>query len=880
MRVTQFTFYNNFVSNQQKTLSELTKVQTQISTGKKIENMYDDPSIYNKFLKLDEEINSFTQISASANFAKTFAQESDTTLNDIVSTLTSFKTKLLNAANDTNDTTSREAIVSELRSELEHLKNLANTSIDGKYIFSGSAFDKKPIGDDLSYQGNDKSVKAFLGAGVEREYNIPGSELFLGRDDDYSKHVTLNVMQFDKMKANPQFVVRGADGNFYIDKHQDVNGTEPYEEKEGVSEAITVNSQIRMLTGVEDKYAGDGKYEDGVSYFYVKGKKPNGELINEKFSLTNSQSVGDLLDKIGEIYGNSATNKVVEVTLNDMGEIQIKDLQSGKMVTDFYMVASDSDEPDMASLVKNGDYVVEFQKSNFNSIRDLSSITANNGNFDNRVFNFNTLLINKDRYAIPQDLAKDVFGSSAIKEGSETVTKSVDFVRFTGTDTSGNSVDVNVKITDTTTMQDVLDTIKNAFGDVDVRLENGDIVVTDNTINDTESSKMSITMQTYSDSDNDGVLHDHDDLVNALRRKDSVNFDRLYMDKKGNLIKGNVSNVENDYVTVYKNGQKIVEKNPNAQQYVTDSSVIADSMGEDAEVKEFAITFKDKNGEFKKAIVTLRDTPDADGHLSTFWIDKNNDGVRDDDEIYDIFDSNGQKTPNHTKITTTTEIDPTTCELCTKENVQKGLTYEQLSDVVSMLTSSNLPASNDFESYQEALKAAKEDIESGVDEKGRFYVKDKTAADSKIELSIYDNDDRNSLYFQANNAVTIDEPQTDFFATLSRAIDAVENGSNYANADSKDPRNFGIQGALEAIEHVMDRVRRSHAKIGAVSNEFDMTIARVDMLKINVQTLQSENIDTDIGEASMKLNSLNTSYQALLASVAKVNNLTLLNYLR
>jgi len=880
MRVTQFTFYNNFVSNQQKTLSELTKVQTQISTGKKIENMYDDPSIYNKFLKLDEEINSFTQISASANFAKTFAQESDTTLNDIVSTLTSFKTKLLNAANDTNDTTSREAIVSELRSELEHLKNLANTSIDGKYIFSGSAFDKKPIGDDLSYQGNDKSVKAFLGAGVEREYNIPGSELFLGRDDDYSKHVTLNVMQFDKMKANPQFVVRGADGNFYIDKHQDVNGTEPYEEKEGVSEAVTVNSQIRMLTGVEDKYAGDGKYEDGVSYFYVKGKKPNGELINEKFSLTNSQSVGDLLDKIGEIYGNSATNKVVDVTLNDMGEIQIKDLQSGKMVTDFYMVASDSDEPDMASLVKNGDYVVEFQKSNFNSIRDLSSITANNGNFDNRVFNFNTLLINKDRYAIPQDPAKDVFGSSAIKEGSETVTKSVDFVRFTGTDTSGNSVDVNVKITDTTTMQDVLDAIKNAFGDVDVRLENGDIVVTDNTINDTESSKMSITMQTYSDSDNDGVLHDHDDLVNALRRKDSVNFDRLYMDKKGNLIKGNVSNVENDYVTVYKNGQKIVEKNPNAQQYVTDSSVIADSMGEDAEVKEFAITFKDKNGEFKKAIVTLRDTPDADGHLSTFWIDKNNDGVRDDDEIYDIFDSNGQKTPNHTKITTTTEIDPTTCELCTKENVQKGLTYEQLSDVVSMLTSSNLPASNDFESYQEALKAAKEDIESGVDEKGRFYVKDKTAADSKIELSIYDNDDRNSLYFQANNAVTIDEPQTDFFATLSQAIDAVENGSNYANADSKDPRNFGIQGALEAIEHVMDRVRRSHAKIGAVSNEFDMTIARVDMLKINVQTLQSENIDTDIGEASMKLNSLNTSYQALLASVAKVNNLTLLNYLR
>jgi len=78
----------------------------------------------------------------------------------------------------------------------------------------------------------------------------------------------------------------------------------------------------------------------------------------------------------------------------------------------------------------------------------------------------------------------------------------------------------------------------------------------------------------------------------------------------------------------------------------------------------------------------------------------------------------------------------------------------------------------------------------------------------------------------------------------------------------------------------MDRVRRSHAKIGAVSNEFDLTIQRVDMLKINVETLQSENIDTDLGEASMRLNSLQTTYQALLASIAKVNNLTLLDYLR
>ena len=86
MRVTQFTFYNNFLINHQNELNNLTKTQTQIATGKQINNMYDNPSIYSKYLKLDEEINSLNQVENSANFALNFARESDTTLNDIVTT--------------------------------------------------------------------------------------------------------------------------------------------------------------------------------------------------------------------------------------------------------------------------------------------------------------------------------------------------------------------------------------------------------------------------------------------------------------------------------------------------------------------------------------------------------------------------------------------------------------------------------------------------------------------------------------------------------------------------------------------------------------------------------------------------------------------------
>jgi len=878
MRVTQFTQYNNFILNHQRTLNELNNVQTQISTGVKIQNMYEDPVVYTKYLKLNEEMNSFNQIKSSATFAQTFANETDTVLNDFVSTLGSFKTNLLKAANDTNDETSREAIVSELQGELEHLKDLANTSIDGKYLFSGSKFNTKPIDDSYRYQGNDDKVKAFLGAGVEREYNIDGLSLFLGRDNDYSKHVSTNVIQYDKMKANPEFVVRGADGKLYIDKHIKEHGEIPDNEHVPVNEPVTGESQIRMLTGVEDKYDPATKtYTDGTSYFYIKGKKPDGELIDEKFSLDNSDSVNDLLEKIGELYGNTPTAKAVDVTLNDMGQIQIKDVQSGKMLTDFYMVASDKDETNIDDLVKNGDYIVEFQKSGFNTVRNQTSIEANNGYFDNRVFRFGSVFktIDTKREALEDDTLYNVLGEQGVRKSDSTI-QTLDHLKLTGTDTSGSSVDVTLSVDSTTTMKDLMEEIKNSFGNVSVSLENGEIVITDNTKEKTETSELSVKISAFDSGDNE---------LEVFSSKDTVNFQKIYMDKNGNEILSNVSQINNDFKSVYlkdENGNltKQTEKNQNAQMYATDDTSIVDTMGSGETPQEIKLRFRDQNGELKTAVITLRDTvyTDTNGneHYSTFWIDNNNDGVEDPDEVYDIYEPDGSLTPAHDIITTTTELDTRTCEVCKKQTLQKGMTYRQLGDVVSMITSGNLPASNTFDDYNEALNAAKEEVSTGLDEKGRFYLKDNSNSPTDIDLSMYT--ENNSLYFQANNAVTVDQPQVDFFDTLQKAIDAVKYGNNYPDSE-KNPRNFGIQGAIEAIDHLTDHVRRNHAKIGAVSNEFNLTIERTEMLTLNVQQLQSDNIDTDLGEATMKLNSLQTSYQALLASIAKVNNLTLLNYL-
>ncbi len=1088
MRVTQFTLYNNFLINHQKDLNNLKDIQTKIATGKKIQNMYDEPTIYTRFLKLDEEINSFTQIKNSANFALNFARETDTTINDIVTSLTSFKTKLLNAANDTHDETSRKAIVSELKGLLKHLKDLANTSIDGKYIFSGSAFDKKPIDDNYKYQGNDKYVKAFLGAGVEREYNIPGSEIFFGRDNDYSKELTTNIPRYNMMKAHPEFVVRGSDGKLYIDKtnpNPDAPGAVP------VNEPITEESEIRMLTGVEDIDNGDGTYSDGISYFYILGKKSNGENINAKIALSNSDSVKDLLDKIGELYGNTSTDKVVDVSLNADGEIQIKDMVSGKMLTDFYMVASDKDEDSIDDLVRNGDYIVEFQKSNFMGIKNLNTLKANNSYFNNKIFKFGSefVLDNNSRRALPGDLIKEVLGKGEVSDGRISTPK---FLRIQGIDSDGNSVDKIFTIQDKSTMEDLLNFIKDAFNDkVDVKLENGEIILVDNTIDFTQKSNIVFEMSAYEDTDNDNIFNEVDDKkISVFRSKDISNYNKLYFSKNANTLFSNVSQIINDTYTYFREEvdskgnlirKRIISTNENAQKYATNDTTLIETMGDESIPKFLNLEFKDIEGNFKKAKVELRDaikeikaefvsnnkkiyfdttgksnqfdkyynvmgkniidsneklvgvkylkvsdgtttdvieiTEDTTfedivnatslltgydngkfttansnvtitledenkndiiaGFKSNFQIDLNNDGKISYGEIFNIFDQKGNLTGAHTSVKVSSYIDPITCQVCQKEEINKGVTYQQLEDVISQI-GSNIVSPNSIDVYSKNLENAKNSVEAYLDEKGRLNIVDKKHSPSKMDFSIYSAsleskffykiddkvntsgttqtfsitvdgvsysmsvDDKEkvskfiedinsgklkdssgnsldvkayfksghiyldfsnvkgeieniddagletnfgyrddaSLSFQANDAITIDSAENDFFETLKKAIDSVSNGYNYANANSSDPRNFGIQGAIKAIDHVMDRVRRSHAKIGALSQEFEMSIERVNMLTVNVQELQSENIDTDLGEAAMKLNSLQTTYQALLASVAKINNLTLLNYLR
>jgi flagellar hook-associated protein 3 FlgL len=215
------------------------------------------------------------------------------------------------------------------------------------------------------------------------------------------------------------------------------------------------------------------------------------------------------------------------------------------------------------------------------------------------------------------------------------------------------------------------------------------------------------------------------------------------------------------------------------------------------------------------------------------------------------------------------------------------MTYQQLLDVVNMVMSGTLPAANTSADYDAAITAANTQSSTTLDSTGKMVFEDKSNAVTGASLSIYDaaSDDYsttagNILTFNANSALTIRDPKTDFFTQIEAMIRSVEEGKKHSDgSDPMDPRNLGIQNSIQMIDDLSNHVSRLQTEAGSYSQVLQASSDRADMLIISTKTLQSDIIDTDLAEATLRMQQLSLNYQAMLSSISKVSQLSLVNYL-
>ena len=819
MRITNSMYYKNvFSPNKTKISEQLFNTNKQISSGMKIEYAKDDIGVFTDTMRLDNEITTLDQAKNSTQNALKMSTQSDKTLNDVQTTLDRIKVLLVNAANASHNEESLYAIHKELTGLREHLKNLANTSINGQYLFSGTALDTKPIDDEGKYHGNEKVLKAFGGSNIQIQYNIPGSELFLGEESQRHRRITTNVKNYNQTKLYPDIM-------------QDPAITRAQSEEK----FITENDTIRDLMGDIDT----DPTNDPVSHFYLQGQRHDGTSFRKQIDMNSSQSVGELLSAIEDVYGRNT----VSVTLNEHGQIEVEDRTQGSSKLKFHLVGAVDFDQDGNG---NDDADLQFGTAGEKPLSDLEKsqvvtkafMESGYTSYASDVVSVQDIY-NPSEFSINGEMLKNAdFSKASLYTPLEDIFPTgTDNIVMSGQDSLGAGASLTFSIAGKT-VQDLLtqlDTTYDANNTIDFRLENGKITFTSD--NAATQSNVFIQMQTQDSAGN---------IVDGFAMDEHLAYDGIKFAKKGNTLTANVSQIvtaDNSYAV---KSTKLSE--------VADLSQVNPGTLDGTTLKLSGV---DINGNRYTAEIYLKNTG------SEFSVDTNGDGVVDS-APYSIFDANDPQSPV----------------------AADDMTYGQLSDVVNMIAAGYLPAANTATDYNTAIDNAANVASVDLTYDGKLQFSEKGRANTKAEIALEDITTSGgvkaapALSFGLNDAITITDPKTDFFKQIDAAIESVELQRTRPDAAGKEPRNIGIQNAIQTIDDVSSHIEKVHAKIGALSNSLENSSQRSELLSVSTKTLRSSVLDTDIAEASLKLNQLTLNYQAILSTVGRVSQLSLVNYLK
>ena len=848
MRITFGTKYNQMNYYQGTMQSKLSDINTKIASGLKIQYGYQDSSVFNQNLKLEYEELNLDQGIDNSNTAYTRTLNTDKALAELSQTAVQFNTKLIQAANDIHSPISREAIARDLEKLKEHMINIANTSIGGEFLFAGSNVKIRPFEPDGTYKGNNERLEALISSRNLMPYNITGNELFFGRDSDNYKTITTNIRKLNQSKLNPDIMDRIRRGDIPEEVY------------------IKATDTLRDLLGDDDRITNN----NGKEYFYMRGVRPDGTSFKSKFSFDvgfgdekNATKVQDLLDKIGKEFGNTSKNKVVDVSLNYWGQIEIKNLAPGNANLDFHLISSDKDVENLDELASIGAKVTSFQKSPFIGEYSQHTIMALRDNYDYRISKIPSTFLTKDN--VPATLTTKV--RDVLPEG-------VDTLVFSGTRPNTNDGKINpepiedlkISIDDSIQFRDIIKQVSTHFGGkLEGEMINGELVFRDNNVKNKDKdtyeppfngeSGFSFSLSTYGN----GELRD------GLRSDYKAEYDRLAFENRGSKL---VSNV-----------QQILS---GGMGFANDDTKLSEVAGGSIDGQVYNLSLSDHNGVPLQARITLSN---KDGSFLVIPDSKSNQEIHI--PLYNPHDE-----PPAVSVTKADDL--TYRQLMDAIGIALNYSNQDSQAYINTQLEDGTPTQEGKRAFESLLQAQQGKIEVTLTPQGRIQISDQMRSISRMKFMIY-NDQSNDfseqalhdhttfLTFNANNALTIDQPDINFFDGLDEMIKAVRNGiyrpDAYGDNYVPDMRNIGIQNSIELFGHFSNHIEKMIAQNGAHGRSFENALRRNEVLKVQIEKIKNDNIGTDMAQTYNHFSNLTTNYNAVLASTSRINQMSLVNYL-
>jgi flagellar hook-associated protein 3 FlgL len=155
-------------------LNRLTKTQAQLSSGKRITQPSDDPYGASLAVQLNSQLDGLSSYNRQVNDGTSWTQATDSSLMDMNNIVQRVRELTVEASNGTNSQSNLSDVAAEVDQLTDALKQSANATYNGQYIFSGTAnvqpYANGSAGD--AYQGNTGTITRQIGPGATNTVTI------------------------------------------------------------------------------------------------------------------------------------------------------------------------------------------------------------------------------------------------------------------------------------------------------------------------------------------------------------------------------------------------------------------------------------------------------------------------------------------------------------------------------------------------------------------------------------------------------------------------------------------------------------------------------------------------------------------------------------
>ena len=198
MRITNASMVRSHLYDTQNNLTNMSKINQQISTGKVINTVYDDPHKAIKIMNINNEIKYTEKYNSNIDETVGWMNTTDGALESTGNLLNEIKETILKVGNGTYSQNEMKSLNADINEKIKQLADTLNSTYGGKYLFAGTNVDDAPItvienpdgtvklefSKDKNGQTipNTDDLKADISSGINIDYNISVGEILNIKD--------------------------------------------------------------------------------------------------------------------------------------------------------------------------------------------------------------------------------------------------------------------------------------------------------------------------------------------------------------------------------------------------------------------------------------------------------------------------------------------------------------------------------------------------------------------------------------------------------------------------------------------------------------------------------------------------------------------------